>query len=164
MKRLVAIAAICIGLGCSAHAQNAPSAETLQTAQELADVFSAETVRQMTESQMVSTWPAIERQFADKIDAEGISELRVLAKQSSAAVAVETMKSWPAVYAKVFTLQELRDMLAFYKSSTGAKTVQVMPKLVAEIGAQSAPRVQILQQEMLTRMQAVVERHVLKAP
>jgi hypothetical protein len=164
MRHVVAIGVICIALGWSAHAQDAPTPETLQAAQELADVFSGETVRQMTVSQMTSTWPVIEKQFAGKIDAEGISQLRILAEQSSAAVAVETMKYWPPAYARVFTLQELRDMLAFYKSPTGVKAVQVMPKLLAEIATQSVPHVQALQQEMYTRMQAIVERHVVKTP
>lgn len=36
------------------------------------------------------------------------------------------------IYAKFFTEQELREMVAFYNSPTGRKTVTIMPQLYAE--------------------------------
>ena len=36
------------------------------------------------------------------------------------------------VYDKFFTLEELKDLLAFYRTATGQKTIRVMPQLFAE--------------------------------
>lgn len=37
------------------------------------------------------------------------------------------------LYDKYFTEAELKDMIAFYKTPTGKKTIEVMPKLMADI-------------------------------
>jgi hypothetical protein len=36
------------------------------------------------------------------------------------------------LYDKYFSESELKDMLAFYKTPTGKKTIEVMPKLMAD--------------------------------
>ncbi len=162
MKRLVMFGVICIALTLPARAQNAPSPEALAVAQELANLFTAETIRQMTASQVASSWAAVEPQFVDKIDAQGMAEVRTLVEQSSEAIAIESMKGWPAAYAKIFTLQELRDLLAFYKTPTGIKTIRVMPEFLTEVSAQSFQSTQALRQDMFARMQAIIVRHVLK--
>ena len=37
-----------------------------------------------------------------------------------------------SVYSKHFTADELRDLVAFYRTETGRKTIEVMPSILAE--------------------------------
>jgi hypothetical protein len=79
-----------------------------------------------------------------------------------AAFAGETMKASPAVYARNFTAPELRDIVAFYKTPTGAKALHTMPKVMGEVMAQLGPRVQAFQQELNARLLAILEKHGYK--
>ena len=42
------------------------------------------------------------------------------------------MADAPALYARYFTADELRQLLAFYHTPVGAKAMRTMPKLTAE--------------------------------
>jgi hypothetical protein len=39
----------------------------------------------------------------------------------------------PAIYARHFTAQELREIIAFYRTPTGGKLLQLTPQLSAEV-------------------------------
>lgn len=58
------------------------------------------------------------------------------------------------VYDKYFTEAELKDMIAFYKTPTGKKTIEVMPKLMADVmqktGELVLPKVMSLINEIMT--------------
>lgn len=65
------------------------------------------------------------------------------------------------VYDRYYTEQELRDLLAFYKSPTGRKTIQIMPQLFADSMQMTVERLnpklldaleQFIQEEKLRRM------------
>ncbi len=163
MKRLVVLAVICGSLAfAAARAEDAPSPEALKAAQELAQIVSADTVNQMSAAMTAQIWPNIESSLATKIDAATLAELRTEFEKSVAAFANETMHSSPAVYARTFTAQELRDILAFYKTPTGTKALHTMPKVIGEVMAEMAPRMQTFQQDLNTRMIAILEKHGYK--
>jgi len=68
----------------------------------------------------------------------------------------------PETYARHFTAQELRDMVAFYKSPSGAKALREMPKVMTDVGTRLAPRLQTLQTGFDARMQAILQKHGYK--
>ncbi|WP_449420882.1 DUF2059 domain-containing protein [Phormidium nigroviride] len=66
-----------------------------------------------------------------------------------------------SVYAKYFTESELKDLIAFYRSSTGQKTIQVMPQLFAESMQQFNQK---LLPELMEIMKEIVEDEIEKMP
>lgn len=163
MKRLFALALVFNWLAVpAARADDAPSPEALKAAQELSAMVGGDTVNQMSAAMTAQIWPTIESSLAAKVDAATLAELRAEFERSVAAFAGETLKASPQVYARNFTAQELRDILAFYKTSAGAKALHTMPKVMGEVMAQMGPRVQLFQEELNGRMLAILEKRGYK--
>jgi hypothetical protein len=163
MKRLFVLAIVCSWLAVpAARAEDAPSPEALRAAQELSAMVSGDTIAQMSAAMTAQIWPNIEGSLASKIDAATLAELRTEFERSVAAFAGETMKSSPAVYARNFSTQELHEIVAFYRTPTGAKALHVMPKVMGDVMAQMGPRVQAFQQDLNAKMVAILEKHGYK--
>lgn len=160
MKRLLMSMVVAVVLAVPAYAQApAPSPDALKAAEELAALMSGDTVGQMSAAMTAQIWPAIERQLGPKVDAATLTELRGEFEQSLGAFSKAAMADAPAVYARHFTVQELRDLLAFYKSPVGAKTLRTMPAVMAELGQEMAPRIQAFQTELHAKMEATLKKH-----
>ena len=120
-----------------------PSSEALQAARDLvALVFSPAKIPQMA-SAMV--WPGVAaamRSKYPKIDDATLGELRGAFERQLSEATAETMNVAPVIYARYFTAAEMKEIAAFYRTSTGAKTFRVMPKVTADIMAALLPRFQ----------------------
>jgi uncharacterized protein len=163
MKRLLVLAIICSCFAVpSARAEDTPSPEALKAAQELSAMVSGDTIAQISAAMTAQIWPTIANSLSSKVDAATLTELRGEFEHSVAAFAGETMKSSPVVYARNFTAQELREIVAFYKTPTGAKALHTMPKVMSEVMAQMGPRVQAFQQDLNAKMVAILEKHGYK--
>ena len=163
MTRLVALAILCSSLVlASARAEDAPSPEALRAAQELSAMVSGDTINQMSAAMTAQIWPNIEGSLAAKIDAATLAELRAEFEKAVAVFANETMQMSPTVYVRNFTVQELHDIVAFYRTPTGAKALHTMPKVMSEVMAQMGPRVQAFQQDLNAKMVAILEKHGYK--
>jgi hypothetical protein len=159
---LVAIVLLCGGLGLPARAEDAVSPEALRTAQELAAVMNTDTVEQTSTALATQIWPRIEAEFGGKVDSATLGEMRSVFEGSLTRFTHEMMLDTPAIYARYFSVQELRDMIAFYKSPTGAKSLQMMPKVIADVSSRMAPRMQLFQQDLVSKIQAVMQKHGYK--
>jgi hypothetical protein len=162
MKRLIVIALVAGALAAPVRAQGAGSPEALRAAQELSAIMTGETIGQMSRALTGQIWPSIENQFKSKVDAATLAELRTVFEETLASLTGEVMKDAPAVYARNFTAPELRDMLAFYKSPTGAKALRVMPKVMTDVSTQMAPLLQGFQRDLNARIEAVMLKHGYK--
>jgi hypothetical protein len=163
MKRLLGLALLFGCLALPVRAQDAaPSPDTLRAAQELAAIMSGDTMQQMTGAMSIQIWRAIESQLKEKVDAATLAELRTEFVSTLASYVGESKKEMPAVYAKYFNAQELRDMLAFYKSPTGAKALRVMPQVMTDITTRMVPRMQVFQRDLNARIIAVMQKHGYK--
>jgi hypothetical protein len=69
------------------------------------------------------------------------------------------MQDIPAIYVRYFTADELRQIAAFYQTPAGAKALQTLPKVMSDYFGTIMPRMASFQQQMNTRMQAILERH-----
>jgi len=161
MTRLLGMILLAVCLALPARAQE-PSPDTLAAARELSAIMTGDTVTQMTGAMATQIWPAIEQQLGAKVDAATLAEIRTEFEHSLAAFTAEVMKDAPETYARHFSAQELRDMVAFYKSPSGAKALREMPKVMADVGSRMAPRMQALQEEMDGRMRAILQKHGYK--
>jgi hypothetical protein len=154
-------AALCVASaltlsGMAARAQT-PDPEAVALARELMQVTLVDQLhRQMVEQ----GWTPIEgliRQSGMAVSAEQIAEIKVEYNAIVEEEIARTVADTPALYARFFSAQELRDMLDFYRTPTGKKTIEVMPALLAEVTQSLTPRMI----EVGGRMQAAVTR-VLK--
>ena len=156
MRIAVLLVALTFGIG-SVRAQDA--AEALQAANELASIVSADAVNQISRELTASFWPNLENSLKSRIDDATLSELRSDFEHRLTQFGAEAMKDAPAVYAKYFTAQELRDITAFYRTSAGAKALQTMPKVMIEHLTGVRPKVQEFQQGVRTSVQEILQRH-----
>jgi hypothetical protein len=162
MKRLFALWLLCGVLATPARADDAPSPDALRAAQELSDLINVETIAQMSGTMTAQIWPRIEQSLAAKVDAATLAELRAEFERSVASFAAETTKSAPPVYARHFSAMELREILAFYRTPTGAKALHVMPTVMSDVMSQMGPRAQAFQQELNGKIVAILEKHGYK--
>ncbi len=135
-----------------APAQGDASADALKAANELMAVMSKDTVRQLVTGMTAQVWPALERALRTKrsdIDQATLTELRTEFERIQVEYMTGVMAEAPAIYAKHFSAQELRDMLAFYKTPTGQKSLQVMPQLTSEVFAMVMQKMQGLQMQIM---------------
>lgn len=161
MTRVWTVLLLALSLVLPARAQE-PSPETLAAARDLSAIMTGDTITQMSAGMAAQIWPAIEHQLGAKVDAATLSEMRVEFERTLKTFAGEMMKDAPDVYARHFSAQELRDMVAFYKSPSGTKALHEMPKVMADVGTRMAPRLQSLQSDLDGRMRAILEKHGYK--
>ena len=155
MRIAILLVALTFGIG----AARAQDAEALQAANELASIISADAVNQISRELTAGFWPNLENALKSRVDDATLSELRAEFERRLAQFGVEAMKDAPAAYAKYFSAQELRDITAFYRTPTGAKALQTMPKVMFEYLAGVRPKVQEFQQGMRTSVQEILQRH-----
>jgi hypothetical protein len=117
---------------------------------------------QMSSAMTAQIWPSIENSLVSKVDAATLAELRGEFERSVAAFAGETMKYSPAVYARNFSAQELREIVAFYRTPTGAKALHVMPKVMGDVMAEMMPHMDGFQRDLNARLEAVMQKHGYK--
>jgi len=159
MKRLLTCLLLAAALTAPVRAQTPPSPDAMAAAQELATLMGSDTVGQMSAALTEQIWPSIERQLGPKVDAATLAELRVEFEHALSSFTAEVSKDSPAVYARHFTADELRAMLAFYKSPVGQKALSTMPTVMSELGQQMAPRMQAFQADLHTKMEATLKKH-----
>ncbi len=86
--------------------------------------------------QMVSrAWPAFEPQLRAAMphaSPAALDGFRAEYQRIVAEHARELIGATPIIYAKYFTADELRAMLAFYRSPAGRKALAVMPQVIAD--------------------------------
>jgi len=148
--------------GANPAAAPAPSAETLATAKELIALMSGDMMNDLTSKMAAQVWPNIEQSLRaqfPKIDAPTVAELRAELEKQMAANVAESMNDAPAVYARYLTVPEMRDILAFYRTTTGAKTLKLMPQITSEVMGNFMPRMQGMMARIDTALTGILQKH-----
>jgi hypothetical protein len=165
-SRIPAVLALVFALGVAAMpfravAQDEAQSDSLKAANELMAVMSKDTVRQMVTGMTAQIWPAIEQALRAKradIDQATLTELRSEFERIQMQYMAGVMADAPSLYARYFSAQELRDMLAFYKTPTGLKSLQVMPQLTAEVFKMVMSKMQGLQAQIMGAFEAALRQ------
>ena len=147
------LVALLAGPPTRSHAQSQPAnpPEALQAATDLVALMSKDLMRQMSAQVIGAMWPGIERDLRQKrpsMSDELMADLRREFEQITTKFMIDVMKDGPEIYARHFTAQELRDMIAFYRTPTGVKALQLMPQVMAETMKAITPRMQNLEAEL----------------
>ena len=150
MRLLRPLAALLLLIGLSGNTpEETPSSESLQAASELLSILSADMTKQLAAMLTNAFWPAIEQKARGQgIDDATLTDLHAGFERVQLEVLAEAMKGAPQIYAQHFTAAELRDLTAFYRTPTGAKTLVEMPKVTGEFAASLMPRLNDIQQRM----------------
>jgi hypothetical protein len=159
MRFVILVLAILLRAVPMAQAQDTPSPEALAAARELMSVMSPDMVGQMTRGMTAQVWPNIERELGGRVDQATLTELRGEFERVIVEFANDSLKDAPAIYAKYFSVQELRDIAAFYKTPVGVKALQTMPKVMSDYFATIVPRMADLQRNFQARTQAILQKH-----
>ena len=168
MRRFV-IGLICLiglsgflGGGGAARAQDPATPDAIQAANELASILSKDLLAQMTSQMTTQIWPQIEAQA--HVDAATLAELRGQFEQIMLDFVTESLKDIPGIYARYFSVEELHDMAAFYRTTTGQKALQLMPKVMGDFYGTMLPRLPAMQQELRRVTADVLRKHGYPKP
>jgi hypothetical protein len=123
----------------------AEQSEALEVANELFALLSKDMLTDLTGGMMAQMWPMVERQMRPGLDQATLTELRGEFERIQKESLAEVMKGAAPIYARHFTASELRDLIGFYNSPTGQKSLKELPKVMSEILSGMLPRMQQLQ-------------------
>jgi uncharacterized protein len=158
--RILAVLLLLAGAGERVCADDALSPEALAAANELFNILSADMMKQLTGQMTSAFWPVVEQNArADKIDDATITELRSEFERIQISFVTDAMKDAPPIYARHFSVAELRDLIAFYRTPTGAKALREMPQVMGEFATQLVPRMQDLQKQTTEAFNRVLQEH-----
>src|SRR5579859_6343398 len=140
----------------------APSAEALAVAKELISLLSGDMLADLNSKMVAQAWPSLEqalRQQFPKLDAATSAELRAEFEKQITANVAEALSDAPTIYARYLSVAEMRDIQAFYKTTTGAKSLKMMPQITAEMMGNFIPRMQGMMQSVDVAMTAILQKH-----
>ena len=158
MRKMFVIAALALQcLAGAARAQDA-SPETLAAAKELAAIVSVDTINQLSQAMTAQIWPKLQAELGRKVDQATLEELRKEFEAALARFVSQAMDDAPAIYARHFTAQELRDISAFYKTASGRKALQKMPQVTAKSFGAIMPRMKSFQSEL----EAIIDKILIQ--
>jgi hypothetical protein len=140
----------------------APSAEAIAVAKELFAIMSGDMINDLTGKMIAQIWPTVEQALRNQypqLDAATSAELRAEFERLTAADLTDYMKDAPAIYARYLTVGEMRDIQAFYRTPTGAKTLTLMPQITSELKGNLVPRMQGMMERINLALTGVLQRH-----
>jgi uncharacterized protein len=167
LASVASMSGIIVAAAQQAAAPAAPSPEALAAAKELVALLSGDVVNDLAGKVIAQAWPGIEQGLRGRyaqIDDATIAELRAEFEKQTADSMTEHMNEAPAIYARYLTVQEMRDIQAFYHTPTGAKTLKLMPQIMGEVMANLGPRMQGMMQRINVSFIGILQKHGLAAP
>jgi len=102
--------------------------------------------------------PEVQKKFSDIVSRMAIKYRDRVVKKIDLSQLIEQV-SYP-IYDKYFTESELRDIIGFYKSSTGKKAIAILPQLVGESMSRTN---EILLPKMTSIMTEIIAEELLNA-
>lgn len=162
--RILLVLFVLAGAAQPLRADDNVSPEALQAANDLFAILSGDMMKQLTGQMTAAFWPAVEAQArADKIDDATLAQLRQEFERIQLAFLTDAMKEAPPIYARHFTVAELRDLAAFYRTPTGAKALHELPLVMGEFTAVLVPRLHDVQRQTSEAFEKILrERGYLK--
>lgn len=156
---LIALVVLLFAMPVGTRAQAPGSPQAQEAAQELLSIISGDMLGQMGRAMTEQVWPQLEAELGSKVPPAALTELRGEFEKILERFLVESMKDAPALYAKYFSAQELRDITAFYKTPSGAKALQLLPTVTSEQFAMLMPRMESFQREIMTMTMQILQKH-----
>lgn len=143
--RTLALASALFGLPHAAmptQAASTDSEDTLVAARELLALMSEEMITKLVAQVTERMWPSIEsrlRAYNQGIDPSSLAGLRLELERIQLDYMMNVVKKGPEIYARHFSADELREIIAFYRTPVGAKLLEMTPKLTEEVTGMITP-------------------------
>ncbi|HLK89350.1 MAG TPA: DUF2059 domain-containing protein [Polyangia bacterium] len=162
--RVLSIVVVSSVLGGGARAAEQPDPAALAAAKDLCAVITKDTLKQMSTQMSSLTWPGIEKNLRAKqtVSKKQIDSLRQEFDRIQIDFLTEVMAETPAIYARHFTAGELHEMLAFYRTPVGQKSLKVLPQVMTEIMAVIMPRMPQVQKDVMDAFGKVLHKQGLE--
>jgi hypothetical protein len=122
----------------------APSAETMEAARDLFTLIFEHAMGAANARAVATAWPAIESELRSRnpaLDAATLAQLRADYERIRLARLRDATTDLPAIYARLLTADEMRQLAAFYRTPPGRKMLEVIPEVMTEAFATVLPRV-----------------------
>jgi hypothetical protein len=158
MRRIV-IPALLLSLLVSVPAraqQAAPSPEALAAAKEMMTLVSGDVLQQTHTAIMNQALRPIENH--PEITPEKMRELRAVMEKVTLRHLTTMLADAPAIYAKYLTVAEMREIIAFYRTPTGTKTLKVFPQVMPEVFALMQSRMPQMQRELAEAIGPILQK------
>ena len=163
VRRLPFAALLMIGLVVMMPArgvtQSTPNSEALQAAKDLLAMQAPGMSSDLIAAASAQIWPTIELSLRTRnpnINAVTMDDLRREFDRLQSSYLSELMNEVPNIYARYFTADELREIIAFYRTPTGSKALTVMPRAMAEFVGREIPRMQARHQQVIQAFTAIL--------
>jgi hypothetical protein len=159
--RIIGVVLLVAIAGVAARAEETPSPEAIATASELLSITTIDIRKQLMTQINRLVWPAIEQELARSkaIDDATVAELRTEVEHIQLQELNELMKAAPPIYARHFTVDELHQLIAFYRTPLGNKALHEMPLVLGEFVTAIAPRLQEIQTQAADAADKVLRAH-----
>jgi uncharacterized protein len=175
MMKFLCVLLIALGAGlggiapCASQTANnaAPSPEALEVAKEvLSFTTNGDTLNEAAERITAQVWPsmapALRAKYPDFNTYE--DEMRAEYKRVFLSAVTEMLATnAPAIYARMFSVPEMRDLIAFYRTSTGAKFLKLQPQLAAETTSLTLAALPAMIGRLNAAFEAVMRNHGVNA-
>jgi uncharacterized protein len=161
---VVALSGAPIGLH-SAAAQNAATPEALEAARDLMAVLNKDTLNQMVSRMTEQVWPTLERGLRTKqpkISDGVVAELRSEFERIQIDYLSGLPADAPVIYARHFSAAELRELLAFYRTPIGEKSLRELPQITAGAIALIVPRLQQVRTQTMDAFTKILRQRGLE--
>ena len=163
-RALVAVLALLVAAG-GASAQSTPDPATLKEAQSLMSRFGVDALARQQVGQVSQRLGEMFQSIdLGKDKDELLSEMAQRIQKQMEVRLPRYVEDTTVIYARVFTLEELKELNAFYDSPLGRKLLQKMPELLRETNELGQRMGVEVFREVLQSMQAEFEKRGVKPP
>jgi len=133
-----------------------PSPEALAAANELVTILTQGSFNQ----DPAKTWPVVAARLTNaKLDKATMDALQADYERIQKDRLGQIQKESNTIYASHFTVAELHELTAFYKTPAGQKALTEMPKVSAEYARVIQPEMQEVQAEIFVEFRKVLRDH-----
>jgi uncharacterized protein len=168
LRALLVASAVAGVIPAAAQQTAAPSPEAIEEAKKLITIMSPDMIKDMNAKLFGQMWPSMEQalrtQFAT-VDAATLEELkteiRAALEKEVITEMTPIMDNMPAVYAKYLTVDDMRDIQAFYRTPGGAKLLKVMPEIMGEAMSGIGARMQGMVQRLNVAVLGILQKRGL---
>jgi uncharacterized protein len=158
--RAIRIAAILLFAIVVASAPAAADDAARAAAQELVDFTMGRTVDDLVAKMSAAMLPGLQAALPGDVDPATITDIKADFDRIAKKYVSQAMKIAPDVYAQHFTADELRQMLAFYKTPLGDKMLIELPKVMADfMGRAMVPLMGPMQSELQETLEITLRKH-----
>jgi uncharacterized protein len=146
--------------GARSHAAEQPDPEALKVAKELCAIVTKDSLKQMSTQLTAIAWPEIERGLRAKqtVTTAQIDSLRQEFERIQVDFLSSVMEDAPPIYARHFTAAELRELVAFYQTPIGKKSIAILPQVTGELMTLIAPKIPKLQNDVMQSFSKVLRK------